>query len=160
MRILGIDPGLGVTGYGIVDAKNGDVKLIEAGVIRSNPAREISERLANIYRELAELIEEHKPEILVLEKLYSHYNHPMTAMLMGHARGVACLVAGEKKMKLVGHSATRVKKALTGNGHASKEQVQRMVGHRLGFDKLPRFSDVTDALALALSYVYIGKSER
>ena len=159
MRILGVDPGLGITGYGIIDAKNGNLKLVEAGVIRPNRKEDISIRLFNIYSELTELIQEHKPQVLVLEKLYSHYKHPTTAMLMGHARGVACLAAGENSLKLINHSATRVKKALTGNGHASKEQIQRMVAHTLKFSKLPRLSDVTDALALALAYVYIGEHD-
>src|SRR3989338_2626492 len=111
MRILGIDPGLGITGYGIIDSKNGNVKLVEAGAIRSSNKGGIAARLSNIYTELAELIQEHKPEAIILEKLYSHYKHPTTAILMGHARGVICLIAGEKNLKLVSHSATHVKKA-------------------------------------------------
>ena len=103
MRILGIDPGLGITGYLIIDSKNGNVKLVEAGVIRSSNKGGIAARLSNIYTELAELIQEHKPEAIILEKLYSHYKHPTTAMLMGHARGVACLAAGENSLKLINH---------------------------------------------------------
>ena len=91
MRILGIDPGLGTTGYGIIEDKN--FKLIEAGIIRTRANTPIQVRLKKIFDSLNEIIEEHEPGVLVLEKIYSHYKHPATAILMGHARAVVCLAS-------------------------------------------------------------------
>ncbi len=156
MRILGIDPGLVRTGYGIIQAEGmGRLKFIEAGLIRTSPGDNISGRLTDIYSNLTDIIREYRPEILVLEKLYSHYKHPTTSILMGHARGVICLACGENNVKLINYPATRIKKALTGNGQAGKQQVQGMVKSLLGLKTLPRPFDVSDALAMAISYVYI-----
>lgn len=175
MRILGIDPGLGTTGYGIIEDPStsslgmvrGTVggpnlrnfKLIEAGVIRSRPNTPIQNRITGIFDEISGIIEEHKPAVLVLEKIYSHYKHPTTAILMGHARAMACLVCGKYDVKLVNYPSTRVKKIITGNGHASKQQVQRMVQGLLKLKTPPEPVDVSDALAMAISYCYIKKSE-
>ncbi|MDD5439305.1 MAG: crossover junction endodeoxyribonuclease RuvC [Candidatus Omnitrophica bacterium] len=156
MRILGIDPGLGITGYGLIDAGDSRmIALIEAGVIRTAPASGIAERLKKIYNNLNDLIREHHPDVLVLEKIYSHYKHPATAILMGHSRGVICLLAGHAGVKLVNYPSTRVKKAITGAGHASKMQVQRVVTGMLKLKRPPEPVDVTDALALAIGYVHI-----
>jgi crossover junction endodeoxyribonuclease RuvC len=155
MRILGIDPGLGTTGYGIID---GDTfKLIEAGVIRTRSKTPIQDRIKKIFDEIAGIIEEHRPSVLVLEKIYSHYKHPTTAILMGHARAMACLVCGKFDVKLVNYPSTRIKKAVTGNGHASKYQVRRMVQDILKLKKAPEPLDVSDALAMALSYCFIER---
>jgi crossover junction endodeoxyribonuclease RuvC len=155
MRILGIDPGLGTTGYGIID---GDTfKLIEAGVIRTRAKTPIQDRIRKIFDEIAGIIEEHRPAVLVLEKIYSHYKHPTTAILMGHARAMACLVCGKFDVKLVNYPSTRIKKAVTGNGHASKLQVRRMVQDILKLRKAPEPLDVSDALAMALSYCFIER---
>ena len=94
------------------------------------------------------------PDTVVIEKLYAHYKHPATAILMGHARGVVCLLAGSKKIPLVNMASTHVKKAVTGAGHAKKMQVQRMVQHYLGLKKLPEPADVADALAVAMAYAF------
>lgn len=156
MIILGVDPGLLITGYGVIEAKNArSVKLKEAGVIRTKTKDNIAARLGNIYENLHDLIGEYKPEVFVLEKLYSHYKHPVTSILMGHARGVACLAAGLSGVKLVNYPTTRIKKAITGSGHASKAQIQGMVGELLGLKKKPEPSDVSDALACALTYVNV-----
>lgn len=155
MRILGIDPGLGTTGYGIIEDRN--FKLIEAGVIRTQSNTPIQARLKKIFDGLSEIIEEHKPDILVLEKIYSHYKHPTTAILMGHARAVACLVSGIRKVKLINYPSTRIKKVVTGNGHASKQQVQRMVQNTLKLKSPPEPADISDALAMAIAYCYINK---
>ena len=159
MIILGVDPGLNITGYGLVEAgcSAGSnlrrVKLKEAGVIRTKAKDTISVRLEKIYKNLLSIVKEYKPEVLVLEKLYSHYKHPVTSILMGHARGVACLVAGVSKIKLVNFPSTRIKKAITGNGHASKGQVQGMIQGLLALKEKPEPADVSDALACALTYV-------
>ena len=156
MRILGVDPGLQRTGYGLIEAASPEnLKLVEAGIIRTSSREGISGRLAGIYTNLADIINEHKPEVLILEKLYSHYKHPTTSILMGHARGVICLACGMNNIRLVNYSATRIKKAITGNGRAAKHQVQRMVKNLLGLSTSPKPADVSDALAMAISYVYI-----
>lgn len=155
MIILGIDPGLQITGYGVVEHNKGDIKIIEAGIIRTSGKDKLLKRLNFIYSEILGLIEETKPKICILEKLYSHYRHPMTAILMGHARGVIVLTASLSDLELVNYPAKTVKRAVTGNGNASKEQVQRAVENFLGMKHSEaRPVDVTDALALCLTHIY------
>jgi len=154
MIILGVDPGLQITGYGVIEAGRGSCpKVKEAGVIRTTSRQDIGARLEKIYKNLLEVTGEYKPEALAIEKLYSHYKHPMTSILMGHARGVVCLVAGSSGIKLINYPATRIKKAITGNGHASKQQIAGMIKQRLALSELPEPADVSDALACALTYV-------
>jgi crossover junction endodeoxyribonuclease RuvC len=155
MRILGIDPGLRVTGYGIIEDKG--FKLIEAGIIRTEANTPIQSRITGIFDEISKIVEEHRPGVLVLEKIFSHYKHPTTAILMGHARAMACLVCGKFDIQLINYPSTRIKKAITGNGHASKLQVQRMVQGLLKLKTPPEPVDVSDALAMAISYCYIEK---
>jgi crossover junction endodeoxyribonuclease RuvC len=155
MRILGIDPGLGTTGYGVIEARG--FKVVEAGVIRTKANTPIQERIKKIFDEITGIIKEHKPSVLVLEKIYSHYKHPTTSILMGHARAMACLVCGKFGIKLVSYPSTRIKKVVTGNGHASKVQVQRMVQTILKLKAAPEPVDVSDALAMALCYCYLEK---
>jgi len=157
MRILGIDPGLGTTGYGVIEDRG--FKIIEAGVIRTKSNTPIQERINKIFDEIAGIIKEHEPSVLVLEKIYSHYKHPTTAILMGHARAMACLVCGKFDIKLVNYPSTRIKKVITGNGHASKVQVQRMVQTILKLKSPPEPVDVSDALAMALCYCYLDKHQ-
>lgn len=156
MRILGIDPGLGITGYGVIDDRG--FKVIEAGVIKTGTNTPIQQRINKIFDEIAGIIKEHGPSVLVLEKIYSHYRHPTTAILMGHARAMACLVCGKFDIQLVNYPSTRIKKVITGNGHASKVQVQRMVQTILKLKEPPEPVDVSDALAMALCYCYLEKS--
>ena len=163
MRILGIDPGLGITGYGVIKANSylpqseaGGIEILEAGVIKSPLKYSLAQRLSHIYTSIKEIIHEYKPADLVLEKLYSHYKHQMTAIAMAHARGVIALCAGEfPRLRLVDYSAKRIRLALTGNGNASKIQVQRTVQSLFNLKKLPTPADVSDALALAIAHVYI-----
>ena len=156
MKILGVDPGLLKTGYGVIEAEDPDEpKFIEAGVIRTSPEDGISKRVSDIYTNITDIINEHKPEVLVLEKLYSHYTHPATSILMGHARGVVCLACGLGGAQLVNYPSTRIKKTITGNGRASKLQVQNMVKSILNLSRLPEPPDVSDALAMAICYMYI-----
>jgi len=152
--VLGVDPGLAVTGYGVIEsAGKNRLKVKEAGVIRTARKDGIARRLAKIYDNLSEIIEEYSPEALVLEKLYSHYRHPATSILMGHARGVIALAAGVSGIKLVSYPSTRIKKAVTGKGHASKLQIQGMIKELLALKKRPEPPDVSDALACALTYI-------
>ena len=156
MRILGIDPGLIRTGYGLIDAENIDnIKFVEAGIIRTSSKDAISERVNEIYKNITDIITEFKPSVLVLEKLYSHCKHPVTSILMGHARGAVCLACGENGLELVNYPSTRVKKALTGNGRAGKHQISDMVKSILRLKTKPKHFDISDALAMAISYVYI-----
>lgn len=157
MRILGIDPGLGITGYGMIEGK--DFKLVEAGIIKTPSNTPIQDRLKKIFDAVSEIIEEHKPGVLVLEKIYSHYKHPATAILMGHARAAVCLACGMRKVRLINYPSTRIKKVITGNGHASKQQVQRMVQGILKLKSAPEPVDVSDALAMAISYCYIQNNK-
>lgn len=154
---MGVDPGLRVTGYGVIEAsKMGpaglvEAQLLEAGVIRTETGQAIAQRLSRIHRGLHEVIAEHRPQVMAIEKLYAHYKHPATAILMGHARGVVCLAAGLHGVRLVSVASTHVKKSVTGAGHAGKAQVQRMVQKMLGLKSAPEPADVTDALAVAIA---------
>jgi crossover junction endodeoxyribonuclease RuvC len=153
MKILGIDPGLKATGYGCIEAHNQSVTLIETGTIEPKIKDLIQNRIQKVYKILGGLIEEHKPQVLVLEKLYAHSKHPVTASKLGHVRGVICLLCAQKKIELVEHSVKRIRKSLTGNGNATKIQTRGIVADILRIDgaKLPL--DASDALALALGYV-------
>lgn len=155
MRILGIDPGLGITGYGLIEACGNNVKLIEAGIIRSNAKDKMGKRLAAIYKKIMNLIEDTIPDAVVLEELYSHYKHPKTSILMAHARGAICLAVEHQDVPLVNYPTTKIKKAITGRGRASKEQMQRTVTSLLGLKKPPEPVDITDALALAITHANI-----
>jgi crossover junction endodeoxyribonuclease RuvC len=152
MVVLGVDPGLQVTGYGLIDDRSGAPELIEAGVVRSTPSRPLEARLHELYHGLEAVIREFKPDIVAVEELYSHYNHPRTAVVMGHARGMIFLAAGEAGIPVRSYSATRVKKSVTGAGHASKEQIARMICRMLRRDCLDGPADVTDAVAVALCH--------
>ena len=153
MRVLGVDPGLEGTGYGIIElAGGGGPALVEAGVIRTKARRPLPRRLLEIAGELRQVIAEFQPDVLALEDLYSAYAHPRTAILMGHARGVVCLVAAETGLEVVPYPPARVKQSLVGTGRASKEQVGRMVALKLGLEEVPKPDHVTDALAVALAH--------
>ena len=123
-RILGIDPGLNVTGYGVLEAACGRLRLCEAGVVRTKARASLTERLATLYRGVGDVIAGLKPHVMALEELYSHYARPRTAILMGHARGVICLAAAEAEIPVVHYSATQIKRILTGSGRAPKRRAQ------------------------------------
>jgi len=150
MRILGIDPGLQITGYGVIDYQPAKPILIDAGIIRLKQKTPISERLIELESELDDLFAEHKPEICAVEQLYSNYTHPRTAILMAHARGVILLVAARNKIRIEEFAANRIKQSLTGHGHAGKAQMQRAIQHQWKLAKPPEPPDVADALAVAL----------
>lgn len=159
-RVLGLDPGLQVTGYAVLEPRNGSPRVCEAGVIRSAEGREatdMAQRLRSLYNGIVEVLEQFQPAVVVVEQLFAHYEHPRTAILMAHARGVLFLAAGQRGLPLVSYNATRIKKTITGNGRASKEQVQRTIQRELGLAKLPEPPDVADALAAALCHYYLVK---
>jgi len=150
MRILGIDPGLQVCGYACLQASGDEEKLIEAGVIQTDNDLAIETRLNQIAEDTKLLLKKFGPEIVAVEELYSHYAHPKTAILMGHARGVILQCCAEAGIEVKSFSATRIKKSITGNGRASKGQVQRTIQKILSLPELPEPSDVADAIAAAL----------
>jgi crossover junction endodeoxyribonuclease RuvC len=151
MIILGIDPGLGITGYGVIDLKNPmRPSLLDGGVIRLQAKSPIADRLVELERELQSLFDEYKPDVCAIEQLYAHYAHPRTAILMGHARGVIMLVARRAGAVVEHFSANRIKQSVTGHGHASKQQMQRAIQAVWNLKNPPRPPDVADALAVAL----------
>lgn len=154
MRILGIDPGLRLTGYGCVEGCNGFARprLVEAGVLRLRTAAgaTLADRLAELDEDLRALLERLAPEVVAVESLFAHYKHPATAIAMGHARGVILLAIRRARLPIAEFKPNMVKKSLTGHGHAGKEQVQRCIRDCLGLSAIPRPPDVADALAIAL----------
>jgi crossover junction endodeoxyribonuclease RuvC len=150
MRILGIDPGLQITGYGVIDCISLRPSLIDGGVIRLRPKTSIADRLVELEIELENLFDEHKPQVCAVEQLYAHYKHPRTAILMGHARGVIMLVAARRGAVVEQFAANRIKQSVTGHGHAGKQQVQRAIQSMWNLKALPQPPDVADALAVAL----------
>ena len=153
VRVLGIDPGLRVTGYGAIEFSGGRARLLEAGIVAPQVSDTLEQRLLALHRGMSDVVAATKPEMVVIEELFSAYKNPLTAVLMGHARGVLCLAAAQHgvSVETLGHSL--VKRALTGSGAAKKEQVRSMVVHLLGLTRLPEPADVSDALALALAYL-------
>ncbi len=153
MRILGIDPGLNTTGYGVIEVSGGDILLLEGGVIRTESSDAPLEiRLSRLYDGVTEVLAQFSPQAMALEELYSHYERPTTAILMGHARGVICLAAARSMVPVFSYAATQIKSALTGSGHASKEQMQQAIKVRLNLKELPSPHDVADALAIAICH--------
>ncbi len=157
-RVLGIDPGLNTTGYAVIEVDAAkQIQIVEAGIIRSRPKDPLETRLGEIHRGVSEVIAAQTPEFMALEQLFSHYDRPRTAILMGHARGVICLAAQTAGIPVRHFEPTRVKKMLTGNGRASKHQMQLAVKLQLGLSAIPEPSDVADALAIALCGHHLGK---
>ena len=152
MRILGIDTGLADTGYGIIDAADGAYRVVEAGVISTAADEELSLRLHRIHEAICALIDEFTVDRIVVEDLYVEYPHPRTAIMMGHARGVMILAAAQRAVTVESYPASLVKKSLTGNGRASKDQVRRMVMGALKMTDSPGPDHVSDALALAICH--------
>jgi crossover junction endodeoxyribonuclease RuvC len=159
-RILGLDPGLHFTGYAVLEASPRGPIVCEAGVIRGTIKEtkiDLAQRLRHIYTSTVEVIEQFRPQTVVVEQLYAHYKHPRTAILMGHARGILFLAAAQYDVPVVSYNATLIKKTITGHGRASKLQIQRTMQRELGLSQLPEPPDVADALAVALCHYYIQK---
>jgi len=154
-RILGVDPGLNITGYGVLEVTRGRVQVCEAGVVRGRPKQSLAQRLVEIRAGITDVIQTLQPNAMAIEQLYSHYKHPRTAILMGHARGVLCLSAAEAQVEVVPYSATQIKKVLTGNGRAPKSQMQLAIRRELALTEVPDPPDVADALAVALCHYYL-----
>jgi crossover junction endodeoxyribonuclease RuvC len=156
MRILGIDPGSRVTGYGVVERRGGAVVHVAHGTLRPPSGAPFAARLAFLYRSVAEVIEQHRPDVAVVERVFVHRS-PRAALELGQARGaVLCAVAGAG-LGVCEYAASQVKQAVTGSGAADKQQVQTMVRRLLGLDRAPR--DATDALAAAIRHAHGGPLE-
>jgi crossover junction endodeoxyribonuclease RuvC len=149
-RIVGFDPGLNTTGYGVVEWSGPTVRLLEAGTVRSR-SESLETRLAEIHSGVREVLEAFRPGAVAIEQLFVHARFPKTAILMGHARGVICLAAAQAKLAVHHYLPNRVKSTLTGNGHAGKEQMQMAVQRELGLVSRPEPADAADALAIALA---------
>jgi crossover junction endodeoxyribonuclease RuvC len=155
-RILGIDPGLRITGYGVVERDGARPRVCEAGIVRpaDDGAKDLARRVLSVYSGIVEVIAQYRPEVVVVEQLYAHYAHPRTAILMGHARGAILLAAAQQQLPVVSYGATRIKKTITGSGRAAKDQMQRTIQRELGLARVPEPADVADALAAALCHYY------
>ncbi len=150
MKVIGVDPGLQVSGYAVIEQIRHEVKILDAGVIRVETKLTLGKRLRQIYQDILAILQENQPELMAVEELYAHYKHPRTAILMGHARGMFLLAAAEQGIEVLDFAATRVKKSITGQGRASKEQIQRAVTSQLRLARIPRPADLADALAIAM----------
>ena len=156
-RVLGVDPGLNITGYGVVDFDGSQIRLVEAGIICGTQGRSLPERIAQIHAGIRDVIESLRPTVVSVEELYSHYERPRTAILMGHARGVICLAAQNASLEIHHYTATRVKKIITGSGRAPKSQVQSAIQREFNLPMLPEPADVADALAIALCHGFLSR---
>jgi crossover junction endodeoxyribonuclease RuvC len=157
-RILGIDPGLRITGYAVIEARADAAVLAEAGVIRGGTGS-LDVRLRTLHESLLEIIDQYRLSALAIEQLYAHYKHPRTAIIMGHARGVMILAAALRNVPTYSYSATMVKKTISGAGRASKDQIQRTVAQEMGLSEPPQPPDVADALAVALCHFHASRRE-
>jgi len=148
---LGLDPGLAITGYGVIRSRS-KVQLLEAGVIRVRRDQPLAARLLELYSGIMEVMGSYPIDYVAIEQLYSHYERPRTAILMGHARGVLCLAAAASGKTVHSYEPTKVKKLLTGNGRAPKAQMQQAIQLQLHLEDPPDPPDVADALAIALCH--------
>lgn len=151
MRILGVDPGTGILGFGVIDYDGRTAQLVDAGVIRTPVHQPLPERLVTIYDELGEIFETHKPQALSVEKLFFARN-VTTAISVSHARGVVLLLGQQRALPIFEYTPLQIKQAVTGYGKADKKQVQEMVRILLRLKEIPKPDDAADALAAALTY--------
>ena len=157
MRIIGVDPGLVTTGYGVIDVNGRSTVAIEGGVSKTKASDAWEFRLAAIYRDIKEVLEEHKPDHMAVEDLHSRYRNLKTAIIMGHARGVVVLAAGEVGIPVFHYQPTQAKNLVTGSGRADKDQVQRAVAVHL---RLPGLDNehVADAFSIAICHAMMSDS--
>jgi crossover junction endodeoxyribonuclease RuvC len=151
MRILGIDPGTGIVGFGVIDTNGRKHSLVDGGVVRTSPKQSDHERLKIIFDCITQLIKDNKPEIMVVEKLFFAQN-VTTAMTVSQARGVILLAGAQAGVGIVEYTPLQIKQALTGYGRADKSQIQEMVKALLNLNKIPKPDDCADALAAALTH--------
>ncbi len=150
MRILGVDPGTGILGFGVIDVSKGSLALVDAGVIKTPPRQADSDRMETIFNELQEIIEATNPDAMAVEKLFFAQN-VTTAMSVSQARGVVLLLGKQHGMSLHEYTPLQIKQALTGYGKATKSQIQEMVRAILRLKTIPKPDDAADALACAIT---------
>lgn len=151
MRIIGIDPGTGILGFGVIEIINGKIKLIDAGVVKTPAHTPLDVRLEDIFDSLTEIIKSSKPDSMSIEKLFFAQN-VTTAMSVSHARGVAMLAGRKAKLPIAEYTPLQIKQTVTGYGKAGKKQVQEMVRIQLGLSEVPKPDDCADALAAAITH--------
>lgn len=151
MRILGIDPGTAITGFGLIDKKGNKLEAVKYGCIYTDSSWPLAKRLDKIYSEVKGLINDYQPAQMAVEELFFNTN-AKTALSVGHARGVILLAGQQNQLVVEGYTPLQVKQATAGYGRADKSQVQRMVRTILGLDKLPKPDDAADALAVAICH--------
>jgi crossover junction endodeoxyribonuclease RuvC len=159
MRILGIDPGTGILGFGVIDTTDNPAKayaMVDAGVVRTPPHTPHDERLEDIYNSLTEIIENTKPDACSVEKLFFTRNIT-TAMSVAEARGVALLVAKQHNVPIFEYTPPQIKQTLTGYGKADKKQMQEMVRLQLGLKEVPKPDDCADALGAAITHALMSR---
>jgi crossover junction endodeoxyribonuclease RuvC len=157
MRIIGIDPGTGILGFGVIDAHGGKTQLVTAGVITTPAHTPLADRLEEIYLELTNIIAETKPEMMAIEQLFFARN-VTTAMSVAHARGVAMLTGKQARLLIEEYTPMQIKQSLTGYGKADKKQVQEMVRIQLGLKDVPKPDDCADALAAAIMCAFVTRT--
>ena len=153
MIVLGIDPGSRDTGYAVIERRGGQPHLLECGVIRTRPKSDLTTRLVEIHTGLLELLDRHAPECVAIEGVFSGHN-ARSAMVLGHARGVAVLTAALRGLPVHEYSPAEVKKVVVGSGRASKQQVGFMVSQHLRLAEEPRPEDAADGCAIALCHLF------
>jgi len=156
MKIIGIDPGTGILGFGVIEVNGTKIKLVEAGVIRTPTHTPHDERLEEIFDGLTEIIAATKPDVLSIEKLFFTRNIT-TAMSVAEARGVAVLVGRKAGLPIAEYTPPQIKQTLTGYGKADKKQVQEMVRIQLGLKEVPKPDDCADALAAAITHFFMTR---
>lgn len=156
MRIIGIDPGTGILGFGVIDARGGKTTLVTAGVIRTPAHTPLPDRLEEIYIGLTEIINETSPQVMAIEKLFFAQN-VTTAMSVAHARGVAMLTGKQANLEIEEYTPLQIKQTMVGYGRATKKQVQEMVRLQLGLTEVPKPDDCADALAVAIMAAFVTK---
>ena len=151
MRILGIDPGLTKTGFGILDVQNENLKVIDYGIIKPKVKDKLEKRLLTIFEDITEIIKEYSPTIICIEEVFYGKNFK-SALLLGQARGAAMVSAASKNISIFEYSAKKIKQSVTGNGNAKKEQVRFMVTSILNMKNNDIGLDASDALAIAICH--------
>lgn len=159
MRIIGIDPGTGILGFGVIDVtRSGAAKMVTAGVVTTPAHTPLDERLEDIFDSLTEIIAETSPDVMSIEKLFFAQN-VTTAMSVSHARGVAMLTGRKARLRIAEYTPLQIKQTLTGYGKADKKQVQEMVKIHLRLSQVPRPDDAADALAAAITHSMMARGD-
>lgn len=156
MRILGIDPGIGRTGWGIVDVQNTKLQVQKFGCIETLPNSDLEKRLLTLHEQITAILHKEEPDTLAIEELFFNTN-AKTAMIVGQARGVVLLTAAQKGIPISIYTPLQVKIAVTGYGRAEKKQVGQMVKTLLGLESIPKPDDTADALAIAITHAFSYK---